>query len=128
MVRQPALLTQPLGEIGPESTPSGPAFGCITGEPFMPKKPVQTPDQLVAKSAIANEFGVSSRTISRWMSDASVGFPKPVDIRGLLYFSRSSIEEWKRNASRKSAVSGSDERAARAHRNNLRSQNLTHKS
>jgi predicted DNA-binding transcriptional regulator AlpA len=50
---------------------------------------------LVPKPNLARELGVSSRTLSRWLSDIGVEFPKPVVIRGRNYFDRTSIEFWK---------------------------------
>lgn len=50
---------------------------------------------LIPKPNLARELGVSSCTLSRWMLDADVDFPKPVSIRGRLYFDRPSVEVWK---------------------------------
>ena len=50
---------------------------------------------LVPKPNLARELGVSSRTLSRWLADGAVDFPKPVVIRGRNYFERGSIEVWK---------------------------------
>jgi hypothetical protein len=53
------------------------------------------PGALIPKSNLARELGVSSRTLSRWLADIGVGFPRPVIIRGRNYFDRGSIEVWK---------------------------------
>ena len=53
------------------------------------------PNALVPKPALAAELGVSSRTLSRWLADATVEFPRPVAIRNRLYFARASVEAWK---------------------------------
>lgn len=58
---------------------------------------------LIPKPNLARELGVSSRTVSRWMLDREVDFPKPVSIRGRLYFDRSSVEVWKASRVRASA-------------------------
>jgi predicted DNA-binding transcriptional regulator AlpA len=50
---------------------------------------------LIPKPYLARELGVSSRTLSRWLKDAGVEFPRPVTIRGRLYFDRPSVEVWK---------------------------------
>lgn len=50
---------------------------------------------MIPKPALAAELGVSTRTISRWLTDSAVEFPKPIVIRGRNYFSRSAIEAWK---------------------------------
>ena len=53
------------------------------------------PGALIPKPSLARELGVSSRTLSRWLDDAEVDFPRPVVIRGRNYFDRGSIEVWK---------------------------------
>lgn len=50
---------------------------------------------MIPKPTLAAELGVSSRTISRWLADAAVEFPKPIVIRGRNYFPRTAIETWK---------------------------------
>ena len=50
---------------------------------------------MIPKPALAAELGVSSRTISRWLADVAVEFPKPIVIRGRSYFPRTAIEAWK---------------------------------
>lgn len=52
-------------------------------------------DSLMPKPRVARELGISSRTLSRWLDDAEVDFPRPVKIRGRLFFARSAIEVWK---------------------------------
>lgn len=50
---------------------------------------------LIPKPDLAREFGVASRTLSRWLADADVDFPRPVIIRNRNYFDRSAVELWK---------------------------------
>jgi predicted DNA-binding transcriptional regulator AlpA len=50
---------------------------------------------MIPKPNLARELGVSSRTLSRWLADATVEFPRPVAIRNRLYFARASVEAWK---------------------------------
>jgi predicted DNA-binding transcriptional regulator AlpA len=52
------------------------------------------PSTLVPKPGLARELGVSSRTISRWIETSSVEFPRPVRIRGRLFFHRDEVVEW----------------------------------
>jgi predicted DNA-binding transcriptional regulator AlpA len=52
-------------------------------------------NKLVAAPVLASEFSVCRRTIGRWLEDGALEFPKPVRIKGRLYFSRQKIEEWK---------------------------------
>ena len=50
---------------------------------------------LIPKPTLARELGISGRTLSRWLDDDSIDFPRPVIIRGRNYFSRAGIEAWK---------------------------------
>jgi hypothetical protein len=50
---------------------------------------------LIPKTTLAHELGVSSRTLSRWLKDVSIDFPRPVIIRGRNYFDRVLVEGWK---------------------------------
>lgn len=54
-----------------------------------------TQTDLIPKPAIARELGVSSRTVSRWMADPALAFPRPIRLRNRLYFPRPALEEWK---------------------------------
>jgi predicted DNA-binding transcriptional regulator AlpA len=56
---------------------------------------ISDPGTFIPKPNLARELGVSSRTLSRWLADTAVEFPKPLTIRNRLYFSRTSIEAWK---------------------------------
>jgi predicted DNA-binding transcriptional regulator AlpA len=66
------------------------------------------PNGLIPKPAVAGEFGVSGRTISRWMEDENLGFPPPVRLRGRLYFQRAALEEWKSRRIRASIVEAAE--------------------
>ncbi len=63
---------------------------------------------LIPKPAIARELGVSSRTVSRWMEDQNLGFPKPLRLRNRLYFARTALEEWKANRIRASILEAAE--------------------
>jgi len=52
-------------------------------------------NELIHKSSLAKELGVSSRTLSRWMEDRDIGFPPPVVIRTRNYFNRADVEAWR---------------------------------
>jgi hypothetical protein len=52
-------------------------------------------ETLIPKPNLARELGVSSRTLSRWLLDAALGFPRPLIIRGRLYLYRGAVEDWK---------------------------------
>lgn len=50
---------------------------------------------LIPKPNFARELGVSSRTLSRWLADTEIGFPRPIIIRNRNYFERAAVELWK---------------------------------
>ncbi len=54
----------------------------------------------------AARYSVSERTITRWMEDKSLGFPRPIRVRERLFFALAEIEAWERlraSVSRKAA-------------------------
>lgn len=53
------------------------------------------PDALVPKPRLAAELGVSTRTLSRWLDDDVIAFPRPIVVRNRNFFRRSEIENWK---------------------------------
>jgi predicted DNA-binding transcriptional regulator AlpA len=44
---------------------------------------------------LADELGISRRTLARWLLDVELRFPQPKIVNHRLYFERSSIEAWK---------------------------------
>ena len=46
----------------------------------------------ITATALAAEFGISSRTLDRWLCDARLGFPRPRVVRKVRYFERHEIE------------------------------------
>ena len=56
----------------------------------------ETGDALVPLPAVADEFQRNRRTLTRWLKDEALGFPRPVRLNGRLYVSRAALEAWKR--------------------------------
>jgi predicted DNA-binding transcriptional regulator AlpA len=52
---------------------------------------------------LAAEFGISRRTLSRWLRDNVLGFPRPRCVNRRLYFERNAIDDWKAAAVVKTA-------------------------
>ena len=52
---------------------------------------------------VARSFGVSLRSIERWVRDGSLGFPQPVKINRRNYFDAAALEDWKTRRLRDSA-------------------------
>jgi predicted DNA-binding transcriptional regulator AlpA len=49
----------------------------------------------VPSTQLAAELGVCRRTLTRWLHDAGLGFPRPKIVNHRLYFERSEVEAWK---------------------------------
>ncbi|MBB4201203.1 putative DNA-binding transcriptional regulator AlpA [Rhodoblastus sphagnicola] len=47
---------------------------------------------MIPAPVIAKEFGVTRRTINRWMNNKAMEFPIPAEINNRLFFARSQIE------------------------------------
>lgn len=60
-------------------------------EPLTP----QDIDVLIPTSRVADQFGVSQRTLYRWLDDTALAFPKAIKIKTRLYFRLGEIEAWK---------------------------------
>jgi DNA-binding transcriptional MerR regulator len=60
--------------------------------------------KLKPKSAVAGEFGVSTRTIDRWHRDEKLGFPAPIVINRRNYFSADALDQFKLTCARRRAV------------------------
>ena len=52
-------------------------------------------EALIPAPQLAGELGITRRTLARWFANPALGFPQPTRINTRLYFSRSSVEEWK---------------------------------
>jgi predicted DNA-binding transcriptional regulator AlpA len=44
---------------------------------------------------LADELGISRRTLARWLLDVALEFPRPKIVNHRLYFERNSVEKWK---------------------------------
>ena len=49
----------------------------------------------VPSTQVAAELGISRRTLTRWLRDVPLGFPRPKIVNHRLYFERSAIDAWK---------------------------------
>lgn len=58
--------------------------------------------KLLPARAVREMFGdVSQMTLWRWLNDDSLGFPRPVYIRGRRFFDATEVEAFKIKAARK---------------------------
>ena len=53
------------------------------------------PEQLAPAPKVAEQFGITRRTLSRWIIDPALLFPRPVEINKRLYFKQHEIDAWK---------------------------------
>jgi predicted DNA-binding transcriptional regulator AlpA len=56
---------------------------------------MQSAKKLKPKPDVARDFGVTTRSIDRWIKDESLGFPQPVKINTRCYFDADAREAWK---------------------------------
>jgi DNA-binding transcriptional MerR regulator len=52
----------------------------------------------MGRGEVAKRFGVSVRTIIRWEADATLGFPRPNEVRGRKYFEEADIDAFQAKA------------------------------
>ena len=52
--------------------------------------------QRLTSVGVCERFGVTRRTLSRWLLSNNMNFPKPLMINGRLYFALAEIEVWER--------------------------------
>ena len=71
-------------------------------------------NNLISKPKLAASLALSTRTLSRWMSDAALAFPASIIMHNRHYFRLSDIEEWKALQLRKSTSVRASFRASTA--------------
>lgn len=49
---------------------------------------------LLPARAVWSRYGVSDRTLDRWIGNAALGFPKPVIINKRRYFRERQLQAW----------------------------------
>jgi predicted DNA-binding transcriptional regulator AlpA len=55
-------------------------------------------------SAVATRYGVTNRSIDRWMRSDTLNFPVPIYINSHKYWSVSDLETWERELATKRSV------------------------
>ncbi|WP_372783487.1 helix-turn-helix transcriptional regulator [Phenylobacterium sp.] len=56
-----------------------------------------TTDTRLPTKALMERFGVSDRTVDRWLQDDALNFPQPLVINRRRYWSLQEIEQWERS-------------------------------
>jgi predicted DNA-binding transcriptional regulator AlpA len=62
---------------------------------------------LIPAPQLASEFGVTRRTLHRWINDPAMSFPPAARINHRLYFDRAAVDAWKAERLRASLVAPS---------------------
>jgi len=50
----------------------------------------------LSTSAVAERFGVTRRTVGRWLTDPAMEFPAPLTLNGRHYFDEVDLETYER--------------------------------
>jgi hypothetical protein len=58
-------------------------------------RPEQSKSDWVPSAQVVREFGISRRTLHRWLKNTILGFPDAIVVNHRLYFSRDELEAWK---------------------------------
>jgi hypothetical protein len=57
--------------------------------------PADPRTQWIPAPHLAAEFGITRRTLARWLCNEALGLPRPRCVNHRLYFERSAVEAWK---------------------------------
>jgi predicted DNA-binding transcriptional regulator AlpA len=57
----------------------------------------------IPATQLAAELGVSRRTLTRWLREITLEFPRPKIVKSRLYFKRGEVEAWKASTAVKAA-------------------------
>jgi hypothetical protein len=55
-------------------------------------------------AAVCERYGITRRTLGRWMIDPELGFPKPTEINGRLYHNEALLDAWEIECARRAAA------------------------
>ena len=66
---------------------------------------METADVKLSARRVSERFGISPRTLDRWLHRPDLKFPRPLVIAGRRYFSRNEIQVWERVRAVASAAS-----------------------
>ena len=73
----------------------------IRSDPPYSAAPPSRTAQLTPAPKVAEQFGITRRTLSRWIIDPNLEFPQAVEINKRLYFKQSEIDAWKMQRARR---------------------------
>jgi predicted DNA-binding transcriptional regulator AlpA len=61
-------------------------------------------NKLLPAKAVSAKYGVTVRTVDRWVRDPNLNFPKPISINGRNYFEDDKLEAFDQATAAKSRV------------------------
>jgi predicted DNA-binding transcriptional regulator AlpA len=59
---------------------------------------------LIPAPAVLKRHGISAMTLWRWLHDADLGFPRPIDIRRRRFFRLAELEAWEAGLNKRGAA------------------------
>lgn len=62
----------------------------------MPRPPSNADGPLLPSRTVRERYGVTGRTLDRWMARDNLGFPQPLRINQRRYWYLSDLEDWER--------------------------------
>lgn len=66
--------------------------------------PTPVDDVFLSARQVTTRYGVSKMTLWRWLHDADMKFPEPLQIQRLRYWRASDLVAWERTLARKSTA------------------------
>lgn len=79
---------------------------------YTPRTPSGRPTNIrLPSKAVTARFGISRRTLDRWLRDSVLNFPRPLVINHRLYFALGEIEAWETACAKRHALARATEAA-----------------
>jgi predicted DNA-binding transcriptional regulator AlpA len=63
----------------------------------------EIPENFMPAKKVWERYGVTDRTIDRWLNDPAMKFPRPMKINGRRYFDEQQLIAWERRRAGRAA-------------------------
>jgi predicted DNA-binding transcriptional regulator AlpA len=63
----------------------------------------EIPENFLPTKKVWERYGVTDRTIDRWLNDPAMDFPRPLKINGRRYFNELQLIAWERRRAGRAA-------------------------
>lgn len=71
----------------------------------MSEKPLDNPEEYLSARKVWERYGVCDMTLSRWLNNADMKFPRPIRIgRQRRYWRTADLIRWERSLAKKAAA------------------------